>query len=61
MEGQNAGVDAKQCALTQHFNVPVLEVERIMGGHSRGIVWSVIVRGVCNGEVGNMPFKVLKK
>ena len=52
MEGQDAGVDTEQRVPAQHFDVPVLEVEGIVGDCGRGVDGGLVVGGICNGEVG---------
>ena len=52
MEGEDAGVDTEQCVPAQHFNIPILEVERVMWGYDRGVGGGFVIRDVCNGEVG---------
>jgi len=45
-------MDAEQRVATQHFDVPVLEVEGIMRGYSCGVDRSLIIGGICDCEVG---------
>jgi hypothetical protein len=45
-------VDTEQCVSAQHFDVPVLEVERAMWCYDRGVGGGFVIRYVCNGEVG---------
>jgi len=45
-------MDAEQRVATQHFNVPVLEVEGIVRGYGRGVDSRLVVGGICSGEVG---------
>jgi len=50
-------VDAEQGVVTQHFNVPVLEVEcvvivGVVGGYAYGIEEARVVWSICDGEAG---------
>ena len=51
MERQNASVGTEQGVTTQHFNVPVFEVEGVMEGHSRGVERGLVVRGIRDREI----------
>ena len=42
----------EQDVVTQHFDVPVLKVEGVMGMYSRGFEGRLVVKGVCDREVG---------
>ena len=37
MERKDACVDTEEGVSTQHFHVPILEVERAMGGYGHGV------------------------
>ena len=52
MERQDARVNTEEGTPTQHLNVPVFEVERVVGGYSSGIGGEPYVRDVCSREVG---------
>ena len=66
MEGQCADVDTEERVPTQYFDIPVVEVESLMWGCSRGVnrkffIGSIfdrgvdgrlIIGGICNGEIG---------
>jgi hypothetical protein len=52
VEGQDAGVDTEQCVPAQHFHVPVLEVEGLMRGYGRGVDGRLVIRSICDREVG---------
>ena len=52
MERKDACVDTEQGASTQHFHVPILEVEGAMGGYGHGVDGSLVIGSICNGEVG---------
>ena len=66
MERQGAGGDTEECVSAQHFDVPILEVEGFMRGYGRrvderlvigntcrrGIDGRLVIRGVCDYEVG---------
>lgn len=52
MEGKNAGVDAEEGVPTQYFNVPVLDIEGVMGCYRRRIDGGLVIWGVGDGEVG---------
>ena len=45
-------MDTEQCVLAQHFDVPVLEVEGPMRGHDRRVDGRLVVKSICDGEVG---------
>ena len=45
-------MDAEQGVAAQHLDVPVLEVEGIMGGYSREVDRSLIIGGICDCKVG---------
>ena len=45
-------VGAEQYVLAQHFNVHVLGVEGVMGSYSREFDGRLIIRVVCDREVG---------
>ena len=52
MERKDARVDTEEGVRTQHFHVPILEVEGVMGGYGRGIDGRLVIGSICNGEVG---------
>jgi hypothetical protein len=46
-------VDAEQCVLTQHFHVPIMEVEGLVWGCGRGVIDRMpVIGGIGNREVG---------
>jgi len=45
-------MNTEQRLATQHFDVPVLKVEGAVGGYSRGVEGGLVIRGICNCEVG---------
>lgn len=51
VEGQGAGVDAEEGVSAQRFDVPILEVECVMGGYNRRVDGGPIIGSICNGEV----------
>ena len=51
MERQDAGVGTEQGVVTQHLNVPVLEVEGVVRGYDHGVEGWLVVRGIRDGEV----------
>ena len=53
MERQCARVDTKECFATQHFNAPVLEVERIVRSDSFGFEDRLIIKIVSDREIGH--------
>ena len=52
MERKDACVDTEEGVRTQHFHVPILEVEGVMRGYSRGVGEKLVIGSICNGEVG---------
>ena len=52
MEGHGAGVNTEQCIPAQRFHVSVLDVEGVMKNHRWGVDWRFVIRGICDGEVG---------
>ena len=53
MEREDAGVDTEQRIPAQHFHIPILEVEGVMGSRISGVDWRrFVIRGVRDGEVG---------
>ena len=51
MEGQNAGVNTEEGIPTQHFDVPIFEVECVMVPYGRGTDGKLCIRGVRCCEV----------
>ena len=51
MERQNASVGTEQGIATQHFNIPILEVEGIVGGYCCGIEGDLFVKDIRDGEI----------
>jgi len=45
-------MDAEQCVPTQHFDVPVFEVEDVMGGYGCEVDGRLVIRSICDREVG---------
>ena len=45
-------MDTEEGAPTQHFHVPIVEVEGVMGSYGRGVGESLVIRSICDGEVG---------
>ena len=54
MERKDARVDTEEGVPTQHFHAPILEVEGAIGGYGRGIDGQLVIRSICNGEVGQI-------
>ena len=52
MERKDACVDTEEGIRTQHFHIPILEVEGVMGGYGRGIGERFVIGGICDCEVG---------
>ena len=52
MERKDARVDTEEGVRTQHFHVPILEVEGAVGGYDSGAGGRLVIRSICNGEVG---------
>jgi hypothetical protein len=45
-------MDTEQDVVTQHFDVPILEVEGVMGVYSCRIERGLVIRCICDREVG---------
>ena len=56
MEGQDGGVNAEDRVPTQHFHIPVLEIERPMWSHGSGVGGKLLVRSICDRRVGGRLF-----
>ena len=56
IEGQNARVDTKEGLFAQHFDITVLEVERVMRSYGRRVYGGFVVRGVPNREIGQAGY-----
>ena len=52
MERKDTSVDTEEGVRTQYFHVSILEVEDIVGGYGRGVDGRLVIRSICNGEVG---------
>ena len=48
----DARVDTEECVPAQDLDVPIFEVEGIMGGYSRGVSGRLVIRGIRNREIG---------
>ena len=51
MEGQDAGVNTEERVSAQHFDVPILEIELVMGSYGCGVDGRLVIGSICNGEV----------
>ena len=45
-------MDTEQCVSAQYFDIPVLEIEGVVGGYGRGVDGGLVVRSICDGEIG---------
>ena len=52
MERKDARVNTEECVPAQHFDVPVLEVQGLMGNNGRGVGGRLVIRGIRNREIG---------
>ena len=52
VEGQDTGVDTEQRVPAQHFHTVIFEVERAVGDYGRGVNRRLVVRTICDCEVG---------
>ena len=51
MERKNACVHTEERVPAEHFDVPIFEVEGIMGGYGRGVGGRLVIRGIRNREI----------
>ena len=52
MERKDACVNTEEGVSTQNFHVPILKVEGAVGSYDRGVCGRLVIRSICNGEVG---------
>ena len=52
MERKDARVDTEERVPAQDFDVPIFEVEGVMGGYCHGVGGRLVVRGIRNREIG---------
>jgi hypothetical protein len=52
MERKDAGVNTEESVPAQDFDVPIFEVEGVMGGYSSGVGGMLVIRGIRNREIG---------
>ena len=45
-------MNTEQCVPAQYFHIPVVDVEGVMRDRGCGVDWRFVIRGVCDGEVG---------